>query len=86
MAERADEAGHGIPVLLGGIGAEDGIHLSDAEGGELLLQLMMAHHLVGPHLQAPGRVSGREAVAITSMPVSWRASWMAMEPTRRRRR
>ncbi len=54
MAERADEAGHGIPVLLGGIGAEDGVHLVDAEGGELLLQLVMAHHLMGPHLQAPG--------------------------------
>ena len=77
VTKRTDEAGHGVPVLLGGVGAEDGIHLADAERLELRLQMVMAHHLVGPMSRHHSWFLGRDAVAITPMPVSWRASWMA---------
>ena len=53
VAEGANEARHGVPVLLGGIGAEDGIELADAKAGQLFLQLVMTHYLVGAHGQAP---------------------------------
>ncbi len=53
MAERADQPRHGRPVLGGGIGAEDGIDLSDAKGGQLLLQLVMVYDLMSTHLEAP---------------------------------
>ena len=69
-------------MLVGVGGREDERRRAEPERRDFGRErFRMVDDVVGAELERPSRVSGREAVAITVASVSWRASWIAIEPT-----